>query len=360
MMGDNHDSAHALAQTEIQLVRATVDLCRTLSPAPGQSMWEAFSKCKSLSVSGSAFTESQKLACFNLSRSLGDVHIGFLADVQQAWIDPKKIQVAPETLQLCSQLPPAAPWVIAALVAANLLSPFIKTVVRGSARIGQQVPDAKIKALGEAAKGSKLAQNLQHLHDSCAKTWATYGVREKAVFGASSFALLSSRVAFVEALGMAAGRLKQDSGDCGLASAAKILIQGETMLRASLVKGGIEEAALPPRLHGEPALGTGCEAPEPGKAKGLAPANLPEQPFDADGNAVRGAALSARDAGLAVGMQVVNKAGRAGVIEGLRGMSSVSLRWQDGTRQTYFISNRIPAPAANKTENGGGGGGGGA
>lgn len=123
MMGDNHDSAHALAQTEIQLVRATVDLCRTLSPAPGQSMWDAFSKSKSLSVTGSAFTPDQKLACFNISRSLGDIHIGFLADVQQAWIDPKEIQVALETLQLCSKLPVAVPWVMVGVVAANMLPP---------------------------------------------------------------------------------------------------------------------------------------------------------------------------------------------------------------------------------------------
>ena len=151
---DNLDSAFALGETELQLLKAIKESLEVVRPAVGQTQWDVVLKL-AMEQCAQRWTEEDVVSMYNFSKVIGETHLAFLTDTVAPHIDWDEQAVRPGDFHLAARVRAKLPWLKVALITAQYLPPEDK-FEKGpfGKKFGNLVTKDQWERLGKASGGS--------------------------------------------------------------------------------------------------------------------------------------------------------------------------------------------------------------
>ena len=123
---DNFDSAFALGETELQLLRCIHSSLTTVRPPVGKTQWDVIKDLVAASC-GQRWSDEDVIAVYNLAKVIGEVHLNFLCQTVSIHVPWDEICVRPADFHSLARISPTLPWVKVALLTAQYFPPEGRT-----------------------------------------------------------------------------------------------------------------------------------------------------------------------------------------------------------------------------------------
>ena len=312
---DNYDSAFALGETELQLLRDVHASLTVARPPVGKTQWDVIKETTATSC-GQRWSDEYLNAIYNFAKVVGDIHVAFLTDNVAVHVPWDTMAVRPSDFHLAARIGGSLPWLKVALLTAQYFPPEGR-VVEGPFQksYGNLISKSDFERIAKASGATlkKVEGFLAYL--ACIYLKSPDLPRERlaveipAAFARTARAVLLARDFDVDdAVGIEKVEIK---------------------LRQKLAPG-----ELPPPFHQGADEPQGAASKKPRTASAIEADTLPPLTFDG-GQVVEDAAALARAKNLQVGCRVVAVRAVRGVCKGGQG-SLLSLgkealvRWDAG------------------------------
>ena len=294
---DNFDSAFALGETEMQLLRSIHASLSIMRPPVGKSSWDVIKETAAVSC-GQRWSEEDMIAIYNFAKVIGETHLKFLTETVAVHIPWDTLAVRPGDFHAAARISAGLPWLKVAMVTAQYFPPEGKTTAGPFGKsYGNLVPKGEWERLAKASAKSLMQTEafLSYLANMYLKTEGVpaekLAVEIPAAFMRTARALLLAR------------DLERDDVD---------LEKVETILRQKL-----EPGPFPPRFTPVTAEERVAAAKAAG-ATAIKPDNLPALNF-AEGAVVEDVTALARGKNLFLGCRVSTVRAVRGVKKGAQG-----------------------------------------
>ena len=119
---DNFDSAFALGETEMTLLRGIHASLTVTRPPVGRTLWDVIRGTTAASC-GQKWSEEDLVGIYNFAKVVGERHVDLLCNVVSVHIPWDEIAVRPSDYHYVSRLDPSCPWLKVALLTGQYFPP---------------------------------------------------------------------------------------------------------------------------------------------------------------------------------------------------------------------------------------------
>ena len=119
---DNFDSAFALGETEVTLLRSIHASLAVVRPPVGGTAWDRIKEITAESC-GQRWSEEDVIAIYNFAKVIGETHLDFLVNTVGIHAPWDEIAVRPSDFHLAAKISASLPWLKIALLTAQYFPP---------------------------------------------------------------------------------------------------------------------------------------------------------------------------------------------------------------------------------------------
>ena len=151
---DNFDSAFALGETELQLLKSIHASLHVMRPPVGKNSWDVIRETTAVSC-GQRWSQEDLAGVYNFAKVIGDAHLKFLTGTVAIHIPWATLAVRPKDYHDASRMHANLPWVKVALLTAQYFPPEGKTLAGPLGKsYGNLIGKTEWERLSKASEGS--------------------------------------------------------------------------------------------------------------------------------------------------------------------------------------------------------------